>query len=327
MKIIHATVLVLMVSFPVLYADVPAVISSSGAVQVMVEQVPAQEVAAAGLSRQLAVLFTNSTNGALESCGCKSNPNGGLDRAATYIALIRKKYQQCLVFDSGDMLPPYAPAAFVDAVTQVYKRIRYDAVIAGDQDLLHPSFQQKVARSGIPFLPSNIAPRAKKNAPAHVSARYYKKCGVRIAVIALNGADTFDYYPVPMVEKLHITPADAYLEEFFKRRKNYDFLILLSHGGLDFDKRIAHDYPGINLIISGHNPVHMPVPLRIGKTIIVQSGRGAREVGKLILSFDPEKNVSIADYDLRPLTEDIVVDNAVKEIIKKYKKTSQKRSL
>ena len=294
--------------------------------QVIVEQIPAQEAVAADPARQLAVLFTNSTNGALESCGCKANPNGGLDRAATYIELMRKKYPNCLVFDSGDMLPPYAPPLFADTVTQVYKRIRYDAVIAGDQDLLHPSFRDKVAGSGIPFLSSNVASRTKKNTPARARVRYYKKCGLRIAVIALNGADTFDHYPASMVEKLHITPIDMYLGEFFKRRKNYDFLILVSHGGLESDKRIARDYPGIDIIISGHNPIHMPTPVHIGKTVIVQAGGGARDVGKLILAFDAEKNASIADYDLRPLTKDIAPDNTIKEMIKKFKETSQNRA-
>ena len=75
--------------------------------EILKEKISALEKESAKIPRELAIFFTNSTNGYLESCDCPTHPYGGIVRRATYLKKQREKYPENLLLDSGDLLPPY----------------------------------------------------------------------------------------------------------------------------------------------------------------------------------------------------------------------------
>jgi len=83
----------------------------------------------------------------------------------------------------------------------------------------------------------------------------------------------------------------------FMREEGVDLLVVLSHLGLDEDKKLANDVEGISLIIGGHSHDLVPRPLRAGKsgTLIGQAGCYGRYAGRLDLWID-RKQGKIARY-------------------------------
>ncbi len=99
-----------------------------------------------------------------------------------------------------------------------------------------------------------------------------------------------------------------------------DVVILLSHLGVEFDMAVASMVPGIDAIIGGHDhykystPIAVPNPLG-GTTWVVQAGSNYLYVGKMRLTLDAGGNVSLLDYSLIPLDENIPEEPSVKAMV------------
>ncbi len=103
-----------------------------------------------------------------------------------------------------------------------------------------------------------------------------------------------------------------------------DYIIALSHGGtlwangkrIDLgednwqelksqseDGILAHNFPQINAIISGHDHEALSMPLVYGKTVIGSTGNSNANLGRMLLNGD-----SLADYSLIPISKAIMPD-------------------
>lgn len=99
-----------------------------------------------------------------------------------------------------------------------------------------------------------------------------------------------------------------------------DLVIALSHSGIDpagkgEDAELAKAVPGIDVIISGHTHEKLLQPIQVGKTQIVQTGKYAKYLGRMELTFDAAKTLGRVDYRLIPLDDTIPGDAAVQKII------------
>ena len=93
----------------------------------------------------LTLIYTSSTLGEVESCGCpEAGDAGGLGRRSYYIDTVKKEAKNLLVLDGGDALV----LSFFDresekekarrravVVLKIYERMGYDALNIGDTDL------------------------------------------------------------------------------------------------------------------------------------------------------------------------------------------------
>jgi peroxiredoxin len=270
---------------------------------------------------QLAIFFTNSANGYMESCDCPDNPYGGIVRCATYLKQQRQKYTENLLFDSGDIFPPRCSPALTECLLKSYELLNYDAVGIGDQEISIENFLNIYRNYKIPFISSNLnycegdvcnfmTPHEK----------FIEKAGKKIAILSIVSPDVFDLYPPEFTTKYVILPVKDTISGFISQNKGkYDLLILISHSGFDIDKQIAADFPDIDVIIGGHSQTKLLEPCKIGKTLIVQAGQDARNIGKLILKLDDARQISNYDYEIIPLTKDIPDDPQIRSLINAYK--------
>ncbi|MCZ9872783.1 hypothetical protein [Brachyspira hyodysenteriae] len=96
-----------------------------------------------------------------------------------------------------------------------------------------------------------------------------------------------------------------------------DITILISHAGLDIDKKIAQEMPNtFNIIIGGHTHTLLKNPIIIGKTTIVQAGQYGEYIGTIDVIF---KNGQYAypNYKLTRLDENIKEDENILAKIEK----------
>lgn len=294
-------------------------------VKLVIEEIPANERINEDKSKELLILFTNSTNGYLESCGCPMRPHGGLYKVAPYIESMRKEHPNTLVLDSGDICYPYLPQRLLKYILRAYNRIKYDAVAIGDNELSSQVSCDQILKSGVHFLSSNLSyEKGNKFIAAGPDKRIFEKSGIKIAVISVIDPETVANYPETITKKLQISPPDEFLSKFFAENEKYDIVVLISHGDLEKSKALAAKFPGIGVIIGGHQYNHLSMPVKVGETLIVQAGTNAQHVGKLTLRFDENKQWSLLDYDIKIISIDLPTDSHILGLSKKYKKYAKK---
>ncbi|HEY0827942.1 MAG TPA: bifunctional UDP-sugar hydrolase/5'-nucleotidase [Bacilli bacterium] len=71
-----------------------------------------------------------------------------------------------------------------------------------------------------------------------------------------------------------------------KLRPEVHILVVISHMGLSFDKRLAEEMDGIDCILGGHTHHLLEEPLRINNTYIFATGKFGQYVGEIEIEYD-----------------------------------------
>ena len=158
----------------------------------------------------------------------------------------------------------------------------YDAIAVGDQDLNFDGFMTASGKKELPFVASNIALKNANGRLPGLAEKNVTAGEVRVRILSFTSAETFSFYPEEFAAQFDVKD----LKEALKSGKNSDLLILLSHAGLEENKKIAAEFKEIDLIIGGHSQEITARPEKVGSTLIVQSGGNLETVGKIVLRFD-----------------------------------------
>ncbi|HJU89529.1 MAG TPA: 5'-nucleotidase C-terminal domain-containing protein [Gemmatimonadaceae bacterium] len=228
----------------------------------------------------------------------------GLARAATVVDSLRAAAPgRVVLLDAGDLLQGN-PLTYVAArvrpqpvhpVIAAMNAMAYDAAAIGNHEFNYGLTTLAVATSKaqFPFLAANAyAPSGNRAFPA---TKIIDRAGVRIGVIGATtpGANLWDRDNLKgRVEVRDIVPdVRAAVEEV--KRTNADVIVVVMHSGLNeassYDTvssrvpsenvaaRVAHEVPGIDLIIYGHSHRQM-TDTTIGTTTLMQPKNWAQSV-------------------------------------------------
>ncbi len=155
-----------------------------------------------------------------------------------------------------------------------------------------------------------------------------KEKGVSIGIIGILGVDAADVAPMKApvkVEKQRKTARK--LAKMLKKKKHVDLVICLSHSGVypdgkggfyGEDIKLAKKAKFIDVIISGHTHVVTPEPIKVGKTLIVQTGSYLHNLGRLDLNLQDGRIVS-NHFQLIPIDDKIKGDANIEARIESYK--------
>ena len=135
---------------------------------------------------------------------------------------------------------------------------------------------------------------------------------LRVAVIG----QAFPYTPIANPKRFvpnltfGIQESDLqFLINHIKSKEKPSVIILLSHNGVDVDKKMAKTVNGIDIILGGHTHDVLPEPLIIGnrnsKTLVINSGCN----GKFISVLDLKVNNNSFDYRYKLLP---IISNQIK---------------
>ncbi|MCX5791879.1 MAG: hypothetical protein NTY45_06610 [Elusimicrobia bacterium] len=263
---------------------------------------------------EVAVYFTGSANGYLESCNCFKHPYGGFIKLVSFLKLQEGRYQNRILLDSGDFLPYGVVPAQAGPVLRAMALVRYDAVAVGDQDLSYNGFIDEVKKNTVPYIASNIN---LKEGIVGVVDKTVMAGNVKIRIVSFISPETFSLYPVEFTDKLEYKD----LKDVLKGRKNSDLLILLSHAGIEENRKIAAEFGQIDLIIAGHSQELLQKPVKEGKALIVQSGGNMQNVGRIVLRFDSKRKLVDYSHEMFPLTNNIPDSPQIDAILKESKNT------
>lgn len=115
---------------------------------------------------------------------------------------------------------------------------------------------------------------------------YQTKQGHRIGFIGLTAPFPMSYSPLGWTIK---TPDDVLPQLWKAYRDKVDAFVLLSHLGIDEDRRLAAKYPWLTLIVGGHTHHLFKEGEWHGDTLLVAAQKYGAYIGEVTLLFDKDK--------------------------------------
>ena len=114
------------------------------------------------------------------------------------------------------------------------------------------------------------------------------------------------------------------------RTADIDFTVLLTHIGIEEDKRLAEGLDpcwGVDLIIGGHSHTLLEEPVVVNEVPIVQAAAGTGVIGRFDIVVDKTKNcIHSCGWELVSISEENCPrDTALEQVISRYKEETDQK--
>lgn len=286
---------------------------------VLLSQLPAQS------TRFVTILHLNDTHanvfaGAPRDAQLQAT-RGGLARAATVVARTRRQSDAVLTLHSGDFSigDPTYNFFFGVPELQLLRTMGLDAMVVGNHEfdltpmsLLGALVQASATAPLFPLLSANLEFSAP---PVQALQNFVQPFlvrdigGLRIGIFGLTTPTTAVLsLPDPVVVHADVGQiAGATVATL--QQAGCDVIVLVSHLGLDADRAIAQNVPGIHLILGGHDHYELRIPEQVqgplGEPVtIVQTSGFYRQMGRMRVRWHKGK-VDVRNYELIDLDASI----------------------
>jgi 5'-nucleotidase / UDP-sugar diphosphatase len=270
---------------------------------------------------------------------------GGLSRLAARVTSERAAAgaTPVMLLDSGDFMMGTAfelVATTLSAELSEMQQLGYDAITLGNHEFdWTPTGLAKIVSNAtilgftVPIVATNL-----QNASTDLGARYVKAIvktklvktlpnGIKVGIFGLLGQNAVAVTPTvaPLTFDPIATAATAIVQEL-RTQDQVDVIIALSHSGINQagageDAVLAAAVPDIDVILSGHTHDALTTAVKVGKTIITQTGRYGEHLGKLALTVSKSASattVTLDSYDLLPVDDSVAGDTAMQTRIGGY---------
>ena len=282
-------------------------------------------------ARLVQILHTNDTHSFLNNTNHDSDV-GGSSRLKGLIDYYKENAKRdgipTLTLDGGDFFEGniYYMADKGLKSLEVHNSIGYDAVVLGNHDYMMGAkgLDEILGKVDLNFslLGANINSGYKYE---HVKNKIkpYKEMTVDGMKVAILGLTTSDFFFSWSLDGSQITSpystAQKY-EQILKEKKN-DFIIALTHIGVNRDVKLAEKTKFIDLVVGGHSHTALKEPLygrnKNGVDVpVVQAGFHTKYLGRLVVDMTKGKPLKVVSYELVPVkyvAEDSVVKAKVEE--------------
>lgn len=279
------------------------------------------------LTIELTILQQNDTHGQIlshpELFYHNSSPLfrevGGLPRMAQLVKEIRRRRQNVLFFDGGDVFHGTAPLVLSkgDAMIPILNQMGLDAWVPGNWDFAYgpTRLQDLVAALQFPTVAANVS--------LFTPYQILEVATLRIGIIGLTYPYVDDTMPPAFSEGLTFILGVNELQQhidILRHQEHANLIVVLSHMGLPLDVHLASQVSSIDVLLSAHTHDRVTSPIVQNGTIIVQSGASSSFLGELVLNIDKSspQQAMVVDfrYQLHPLFADQVAeDPSVKETV------------
>ncbi|PZD94266.1 bifunctional metallophosphatase/5'-nucleotidase [Paenibacillus sambharensis] len=208
-------------------------------------------------------------------------------KMSAYITEARRSYgEDLLVLDIGDHMDRMRlETEGSDGLVNIalLNEAGYDAVTLGNNEGLtyshHVLDRAYGEEARFQVLCANLIEAATGQPPEWMQAHtIIDKGGLRFGIIGLTAAFSMFY---DMLGWSVLDPVACCAEQVELLRPKVDCIIVLSHLGLSFDKRMAEEIEGIDLILGGHTHHLLEEPLRLKETTICAAGRYGEYLGRV----------------------------------------------
>ena len=268
-------------------------------------------------SETIVIIYTHNTNGVFENCNCPERSYGAIEKRAFIIDSVRNSEKNVLLIDSGDILDIRESRLLHDYIMRAYALLNYDYWVPGDQDFIEGTsflLNQMSDKAGS-MLVTNLLYKGENPGKLFSIEKF---CEIRIGLTGTIRADLFKYLDPDLQKDFVFKEQERSLETVLVQLgKESDFCILLSHSGIDRDRKLAKTFPDIDLILGAHSQTLLLQPEKIGSTYITQIGESGYRVGILKLHFKNKQLLSLENKVIL-LTKDKHEDPSINALISEY---------
>ncbi|MFD1957541.1 bifunctional metallophosphatase/5'-nucleotidase [Paenibacillus thailandensis] len=232
---------------------------------------------------KLIIIHSNDIHSRLENAA----------RIASFIAEERNKHgaEHVLALDIGDHIDrmrPETEGSDGAVNVELLNEAGYDAVTLGNNEGLTytPDIIGNVyrERAKFPVVCANLHRLPGDASPDWLLPNVViRRGGLNVGLIGVT-ANFHDFYT--LIGWKSGDPLTAVAEQVGRLRANVDIIAVMSHVGLNFDRKLAETVPGIDLIMGGHTHHLLEEPLVIGGTTICAAGKHGEYAGRVEISVD-----------------------------------------
>ncbi len=229
---------------------------------------------------------------------------GGLAMRAALVARLRAEHEGwwTLLLDAGDTSTgPCEPTVLGGRPSlQAQGLMGYDAMVLGNHEFDVPIETRlaELAKVPYPAISANVVWKATGK-PVVEPYVILSHGGASIAILGLTTPDTPILSARGNDPRLEFKdPIETAKRLVPKLRERADAVVVLSHCGIDTDRELAREVPGVDLVVGGHSNVTTFAPEVIGKTRVVQAGYEGRYLGVGELELVPGGGMGVSSYRL-----------------------------
>lgn len=145
--------------------------------------------------------------------------------------------------------------------------------------------------SRTPVITCNMYDLKGKKLDSLKDAIDFKVDGIRILMIGVTASVNVFYH----LFGIHVKDPEEEIRRVLAENKDaaHDLVIVLSHLGLNADKKLASANPDIDIIVGGHSHTILREPLKEDHTIVCQAGYFGEYLGELVIEYDrPRKRIA-----------------------------------
>lgn len=274
-------------------------------------------------SQEVALIFSHNINGETQPCGCRKFPLGGLEQVAGHFHQVKEK-SPLIYIDTGDMLFPspilpnhvHQSMEFTaNKLIEAMEILGLKFFVPGDQDFaLGINWLAEVSkRVSFTFLLSN----ATSNNP--LKSKPFARITVGDKKFLFLGV--LDPDLLAPQDAVFFKPSQAALEETLSKASpaKDEIVILLSHSGMEKDKRLAQFFPRLNWILGAHSQSYTVRTVDEGKTQLVQVLSRNHFLGYLQFPFGPQTEPKFSLLETREEMSEVVKPNPLSKLQVEWK--------
>ncbi|MEN6368371.1 MAG: metallophosphatase [Thermotogota bacterium] len=213
-----------------------------------------------------------------------------LESIAALVAAERTRSDCVLLLDAGDTWQDYRVPIFAvwgaDEMVGWMNETGYDAMALGNHDFYWgaPKLASLVEAAEFPVLCANFVSTGD-DVPPFAASTLVTVCGIDVLIVGLVTEEYFPYFDYPWL--VPVGTAEAARAAIDAHSGEADLVVCVGHVPIADARTMVSSVPSIDVFLTGHSHEETPSPVRVGETLIVQSGAFGRSLGRLVLDVDP----------------------------------------
>ncbi|NLU32864.1 MAG: LysM peptidoglycan-binding domain-containing protein [Clostridiaceae bacterium] len=280
-------------------------------------------------SKSIVIIHTNDVHSRVDE-----SPGLGYAKLA---ALASRKASELgtepILVDAGDALHGQTIATITrgESIVRIMNTVGYDVMVPGNHDFNYGSERLLELASLAKF--SIISANIRKNDGSRLLEPYtiIERDGVKVAFFGLSTPETaYKTNPRNVTGLTFADPVEEARAMADLLDDMADVIVCVTHLGLDessleTSRLIARQVSGIDLIIDGHSHTELSEPLKVGNTLIVQTGEYMQNAGIVQISLDRSNKILSISGSLYPVEQgaELTPDADILAAIEEYKAAQQ----
>ncbi|WP_024984482.1 bifunctional metallophosphatase/5'-nucleotidase [Brevibacillus borstelensis] len=269
----------------------------------------------------ITIAHTNDTHGHITED--KNLKEFGYAKIATLLKDWREENDNFLLLDAGDTFQGtvYVNQFQGESVVPILNYLGYNVMAAGNHEFDFGYEQLLKLRDMLkhPVISANVFKADGKE--LLVPTFKAEIGGKKFAFVGFVAEDTpILTHPNNVKGLTFKNPVEVAKTVVPQLKKEVDHVIVVSHVGVDVDREIAKNVPGIDLIVGGHSHTPLEKPELVNGTYIVQDWEYGKSLGRADLYYLGKELVAFSGglkaYD-ETVQADPEVEKMVQEIVKK----------